>query len=174
MIEKNNLSPVLQEFKEYIDFIKGLWASLSSISVLFPLSNALMEVIPIAQWPDGGFISFSKYLITSITTFICLFLVLWQFGHRQQYHDTKLLNGMVKQAGISISIGLITLVLYLTAHFAVSQDFYFNVLGWESDDMRRIGGDVILLFLYAGFFGFATHSFLLLAMREFLSQKLLN
>lgn len=170
---KDQVKPhsALQEFRDYINFLKGLWASLGSASVLFPLSNGLAEIIPVGFWPDGGFVAFPKSLITTVTTFICLFLVLWHFGRRRQYQSTAQLNGMVTQAAIAIAISLLFLILYLTAHFAVSQGFYFDVLGWESDDLRRVCGDAILLLLYACFFGFATRSFLLLALREFLGQK---
>ena len=172
MNEDKAIASTLQEFREYLDFLKGMWASLGSVSVLFPMSNALAEVIPIGLWPDGGFVSFQKSLITSVTTFICIFLVVWQFGHRGRYRFVEELDGMTTKAGISIAISLAALTLYLVGHFAVSQDFYFDILGWESDDMRRVGGDAVLLLLYAGFFGFATRSFLLLALREFLAHKL--
>jgi hypothetical protein len=171
---KNQIRPgsALQEFRDYLEFLKGLWAALGSASVLFPLSNGLAGVIPIGLWPDGGFVAFPKSLITTVTTFICLFLVLWHFGRRRQYQSIAKLNAMVTQAAFSIAISLVFLIIYLAAHFAVSQGVYFNVLGWESDDLRRIFGDAILLLLYANFFGFATRAFLLLALREFLGQKL--
>lgn len=172
MNDQVDAGSALQEFKEYLEFLKGLWASLGSASILFPLSNALAEVIPIGLWPDGGFVAFPKSLITTVTTFICLFLVLWHFGRRHQYLSRAKLNGLVAQAAIAIAISMVFLMLYLAAHFAVSQGFYFDVLGWESDDLRRIFGDAILLLLYVNFFGFATRSFLLLALREFLGQKL--
>ena len=49
--------------------------------------------------------------------------------------------------------------------------FYFRVLGWESDDLRRIAGDLVLLITYSSFFALVTQAFLVLGLREYLRAK---
>jgi hypothetical protein len=53
-------------------------------------------------------------------------------------------------------------------HYAISHDFYFNVLGWKSEDIRRMAGDLILLIAYVSFFVCVTRAFLALGLREYL------
>jgi len=68
----------------------------------------------------------------------------------------------------SFVAGVAALMVYLLGHYAISHDFYFLVLGWESDDLRRIAGDLVLVLAYGGFFVFVTRAFLALGLREYL------
>lgn len=61
--------------------------------------------------------------------------------------------------------------LYMGGHYAITHDFYFAVLGWESDDLRRIFGDLVLLIAYGSFFTCVTRAFLELGLREYLRRK---
>jgi hypothetical protein len=63
-------------------------------------------------------------------------------------------------------------MVYLAGHYAISNDFYFRILGWESDDLRRIAGDLVLVIAYGGFFASVTRAFLALGLREYLRGKL--
>jgi hypothetical protein len=45
------------------------------------------------------------------------------------------------------------------------------VLGWESDDLQRVLGDIVLLVAYSAFFGFMTRAFMLIGMLEYFSER---
>jgi hypothetical protein len=161
--------PVLEEFQQFLKFLQSLWAILAGVSVSFPLSNALTRVIPLAQWSEGGFAYFSPALVSIISTLACLFIILWTFGHRHQFGKKR--RRMQKHAVLSFILGIIAIILYLVAHHAIANDFYFNVLGWESDDFRRLAGDVLLLVAYSAFFVLMTQAFMLLGMLEYFGRK---
>jgi len=68
----------------------------------------------------------------------------------------------------SFALGAVALMVYLAGHYTISHDFYFRIFNWESDDLRRIVGDVVLIIAYGGFFVFMTRAFLALGLREYL------
>jgi hypothetical protein len=162
-------TPVLEEFQQFLKFLQSLWAMLAGVSVLFPLSNALTRVIPLAQWSEGGFAYFSPALVSIISTVACLFIILWTFGHRHQSGRKR--PRMQKHAVLSFTSGGIAIILYLVVYHAIANDFYFNVLGWESGDFRRVAGDVLLLVAYSAFFVLMTRAFMLLGMVEYFGRK---
>lgn len=164
-------TPFIKELKEFIGFLQNLWAILAGISVLFPFSNVFAQIIPLAQWGEGGFAYLSPPLVTAISTVACVFVILWTFGRRQQFTRARKRKSIQKQAGISFALGVAALVVYLTGHYAVAHDFYWNVLQWESDDFRRMLGDIVLLLAYSVFFVLVTKAFLLLGMMEYFGQK---
>jgi len=159
------------EFRQFVDFVQNLWAALAGVSALFPLSNTLTQVVPLAQWPDGGFGYFSPPVITGVTTLASLFVMLWVFGKREKIVEPKAWDALPMQAVRSFVLGVVALLAYLAGYSLITNDFYFSVLGWESDDMRRISGDLVLLSAYVGFFALVTRAFLLLGLREFLRGK---
>lgn len=165
-------SPVLRELAAFLEFLHGLWAALASVSILFPLSNALIDIIPQDIWPDGGFVYFPPPLVTIVTTIACLFVVLWTFGQRRQYRNEQELDVLPKRAGVSFAAGVAALVFYLVCYFVAREGFYFDVLGWESDDLRRIAGDAVLTLAYAAFFVLVTRAFLLLGLREYVRERI--
>ncbi len=168
MTAQSEPRPAIGEFKQFVDFLQNLWAALAGVSVLFPLSNTLTQVIPLAQWPDGGFGYLSPPGMTGVTTLASLFVVLWVFGKREKFLDRKASDALPIQAVRSFVLGIVALLTYLAGYALIANDFYFSVLGWESNDMRRILGDLVLLSAYAGFFVLVTRAFLLLGLREFL------
>ena len=155
----------LEEFKQFLQFLQNLWAILAGVSVLFPLSNALTKIIPLEQWPEGGLAYFPPQLLSIVSSLACFFLLLWRFGHRYQLEGRR--RQIQKKAGLSFVIGLIALILYLTVHFAIANGFYDIVVRWESDDFRRVIGDIILLVVYSAFFVLITQAFVLLGMLEY-------
>lgn len=162
----------LQEFKEFLQFLQSLWTLLAGISVLFPLfplSDVLAKVIPLARWPEGGLAYFSPQLLSIVSSLACLFLLLWMFGHRYQLERRRIKTQ--KKAGFSFAVGLIALIIYLTVYFAIANDFYYDVLKWESDDLRRVLGDIVLLIAYSAFFVLMTQAFMLLGMLEYFGRK---
>lgn len=158
-------TPVLGELRQFLEFLRNLWAMLAGISVLFPLSNVLVQVVPLARWTDGGLVYLPPPLVAALSTLACGFVVLTTFGRRREVADTR--RRMRRQAGLSFVGGIAALAVYLTGHYAVANDVYFLALGWESGDLRRLAGDLILLAAYAAFFCLVTRAFMLLGLIEF-------
>jgi len=171
---KTSNNGFLEVLREFIAFLQSLWGILAGISVFFPLSNVLVKVIPVGEWyEEGGFGYFSYELVTTIASLITLFIVLCTFGQRHNYefkaqNEIRLIQ---KQAWLSFAVGLLVLVIYLIATFAIMNDFYYKVLGWQSDDFRWLLGDVFLLFFYSTFFAMMTRAFMLLGMIEFFGKE---
>jgi len=168
MRSSQDTARVLQEFKDFVEFLQHLWAILAGVSVLFPLSNTFVRIIPLAQWSDGGFAYLSPALVSGLATLACLFIVLWTFGRREEMRARRAWTSLHQQAARSFALGSAALIVYLVGHYAISHDFYFQVLGWQSDDLRRIAGDLVLVVAYGGFFVFVTQAFLALGLREYL------
>jgi hypothetical protein len=164
-------SVVLEEFKEFVEFLQHLWAMLAGVSVLFPLSNTFARIIPLAQWSEGGLAYLSPALVSGCATLACVFMVLWTFGQREEMRLPRAWSSLPQRAVRSGVWGAVALIVYLAGHYAISNDFYFRILGWESDDLRRIAGDLVLVIAYGGFFVFVTRAFLVLGLREFLKGK---
>lgn len=161
----------IDERKQFTKFFQSLWATLAGISVLFPISNVLAKVIPLAQWPQGGFAYFNPTLVTAISTMTCLFIILSTFGRRQQFAYAKRRRLIKRESALSFVVGAIGLIVYLIGHFAVAQDFYYIVFYWASTDLRRVFGDLLLLIAYCVFFAFMTRAFMLLGMLEYYGSK---
>jgi hypothetical protein len=159
----------IEEFKQFLQFLQNLWSVLAGISVLFPLSNALAKIIPLSPWPEGGLVYFSPELVSIISSLACLFIILYTFGHRHQIG--RRLRPIQKKAGLSFLVGVIALIIYLIVYLAVANDFWFNVLGVESGDFRRVSGDIVLLIVYSLFFVLMTRAFMLLGMLEYFGRE---
>lgn len=159
----------LKELKDFLQFLQSLWTILAGASVLFPLSNALAEIIPLARWPEGALAYFSPQLLSIVSSLACLFLLLWMFGHRYQLEKKRIKTQ--KKAGLSFAVGSIALIIYLTVYFAIANDFYYDVLKWESGDLRRVLGDIVLLIAYSAFFVLMTQAFMLLGLLEYFGRK---
>lgn len=161
----------LKEFKDFIAFLQNLWGILAGISVLFPLSNAFLKIIPLEVLDeDGLLVFFSPHLFTTIATLVSLFLILWTFGQRSKIKSSAGRAKTQWQAWLSFGVGISSLVIYIVIYFLISNIAY-DVLGWESDDVRRLVGEVILLIFYCLFFSLMTRAFMLLGMVEFFRPK---
>ena len=144
------------------------------MSILFPLSNVFAQLIPVAQWSEGGFVRLAPPLVTAVATVATvasLFVLLWTYGHRDRLAQHGARRRARRQAGAAFGLGLVALGAYLALQFAVKEDFYFRVLGWHSDDLRRLLGDLVLLLAYSLFFALLTRAFVLLGMIEYFEQR---
>jgi hypothetical protein len=157
----------LKELRNFLRFYRNLWTILAGVSVFFPFSNILMKVIPLSRGDDGGWAYLSPHLVTVIVTVACLFVILSTFVQRKQYEAQKLRRSTQKKAILSFGIGTIALLIYLTLYYFVTEGFYWEVLGWESADARRILGDIALLLTYSAFFVLVTRAFMLLGLLEY-------
>ena len=175
MTNSNNETPALQEFKEFVSFLKNLWGILAGITVVFPLSNVLTKVIPLQKWAGdtgtGAFYVLSPTLVSVVATLCALFIILWIFINRSNF--SKKTAGLNQRKALrSFLIGIFCLIGYLVVYFLISEyEFFWSQFNWTGDDPRRILGDFILLFLFCGFFALVTRSFVLLGMIEFFARK---
>lgn len=159
------------EIQQFTRFLQSLWAILAGISALFPLSNVLAKVIPLAQLPEGGFAYFNATLVTALSTVTCLFMILWTFGRRQQFANAARRRLIRRESALSVVAAAVGLIVYLIGHYAVIRDFYYIVFNWSSTDMRLVFGDLLLLIAYCAFFAFMTRAFMLLGMLEYYGSK---
>jgi hypothetical protein len=161
----------IDELKQFTKFLQSLWGTLAGISVLFPLSNALTKVIPLAQWPEGGFVYFNPTLVTAISTVTCLFIIIWTFGRRLQFANAKRRRLIRRESAVSFVVGGIGLSVYLIGHYAVVQNFYYTVFNWVTGDPQRVFGDLLVLIAYCVFFAFMTRACMLLGMLEYYGSE---
>lgn len=97
-----------------------------------------------------------------VTTLACVFVVLWTFGQREMARSWSR-PSVHRRAWRTLAAGLICLLLYVAVYLAAANDFYWSALRWESGDLRRMLGDMVVLVLYAASFSLLTRSFVLVA-----------
>jgi hypothetical protein len=171
----DNGTAFLKEFKDFISFLKNLWGILAGISVIFPLSNVLIKALPLQKWQGeagtGALYNFSPSLVSVVASLVALFIILWTFVQR---HKIKMIksNLILRKAGLLFLIGIFALIIYLLIYSLISDyEIFWSWFNWESDDPRRLVGDVILLVFYCVFFAAITRAFVLLGLSEFLGMK---
>lgn len=152
------------------DFVRWVLTVVSILSTLFPLFNTISKPIPLENWPEGGFAYFLPEYTTYAAMFTCVFFLLSTFSQRTQIklqHRTVTLD----QAFKSFVCSFAALLIYFLLHTAISYNFYYTVLHWESGDIRRLLGDVVLLITYSTFFAMFTRTFTLLSLIEYGMSK---
>ena len=171
----NNGTAFLNQFKDFISFLKNLWGILAGISVIFPLSNVLIKVIPLQKWEGdagtGALYNYSPSLVSVVASLIALFIILWTFIQRSKIKMMKS-NFILRKAGLLFLFGIFALIIYLLVYSLISDyEIFWTWFSWESDDPRRLIGDVVLLVFYCLFFAAMTRTFILLGLSEFLSLR---
>ncbi len=164
-------APFLQEFRDFLEFLRSLWGILAGISVFFPLSNVLVKVIPLESIDrDGTIVNFSPYLITTISTLTTLFIIFWTFSRRDALKANRGRPGVQRKSLISFGLGFLALIIYLIGYI-ITGSWAFPVWGLQSDDPRHLFYEVPLLVIYCAFFALITRAFVLLGMIEFYSAN---
>jgi len=159
----------LEQLRNFLKFVSNLWGILGGISLLFPLSNVLVRAIPLAMWDEGALAFLSPDLVTTVSTLVAIFAIFWTYGQRDSFEDNA--ARARRNAFLSFALGLGALLLYVVAYTLLKNDFHYSVMGWTSDDGRRVLFDLLLLVLYSGFFGLMTRSFMLLASVEYFRRE---
>lgn len=170
-VDNFNLSAsFLNEFRDFLEFLKSLWGILTGISVLFPLSNAIVEVIPIGNFHSDfyGLYFFSSQLITSIATLSTLFFILFIFGQRENIAIDEKRELHQKRARFIFLSSFVTLLAYLGLHFTRLEMFIGQELRIESILIIR---DILLLLTYSSFFSLVTMAFMILGMIEYYKKN---
>lgn len=171
MSQSDRGTQFLDEFKEFLAFLKNLWGVLAGVSVLFPMSNVLAKIVPLQPFEHGGaFAKITPSLVTTLATISTLFLILWTFGHRSKFKAQPQRRTIQRQAVISFMAGLLALVLYLVG-YSVTLANAFDVWGWASEDPRHLLAEIPLLVTYVASFALVTRAFVLLGMMEFFSTE---
>jgi hypothetical protein len=162
----------IDEFTDFVKFLQTLWGILAGISVLFPLSNVLLKIIPMGNIyddPPGGLAYLNPTLITTLSTIATLFVILVTFRQRSNLRTRKQQNTLQQQAWIAFGAGVLGLLLYLIVYFSIYPAFYGPFQIWGGDP-RRLIGDFLLLVLYGAFFALLTRAFVLLGMLEYFTK----
>lgn len=172
----NQGKTVLEDFRAFLSFLQSLWGILTSISVLFPLSNAFTEVIPLGKYgEDGGLVYFSPHLVTAVATLTALFTILWTFGQRYKIRAHRESRLITRKAWFSFAIGLLALVIYLVVNLLAEGAIWYVLFEWTQGELRRticeLVADIALLLSYSAFFALMTRAFMLLGMIEFFARE---
>lgn len=176
MVPPNQHKGFLNEFRAFLGFLRNLWGILSGVSLFFPLSNVLFKVMPMRSTqddPSGGWSYISPGLVTSLTTMITLFILLWTFGQRRIFSNPAEMDSISRRAWVALTIGLLSLIIYLGLHTTI-YELVYRPLGVTHGDPGAFVGDVFLLLSYAGFFALVTRAFVLLGMKEYLIDDTLR
>jgi len=171
MSTSNKGAAFFKELRDFILFIQNLWGSLAGISVLFPLSNVFVMIIPLQIFEeDGVYVHLSPSLITAIATLVSLFVILSTFTNRSTFKEQRKRREIQRQAWISFVVGILALVIYLAIYVATFE-YAWSEWGWESGDPRKLFAEVPLLIAYSTFFAMMTRAFMLLGMIEFFGKE---
>ncbi len=162
----------LGEFTDFVKFLQTLWGILAGISVLFPLSNVLVKLIPmnnIYDVPPGGLSNSSPALITTLATVATLFVILVTFRQRSELRTRKQRDAIQRQAWIAFGVGFLGLLLYFIVYFGM-YPVVFVPLHINGDDPLWLIADFLLLIAYGVFFAMITRAFMLLGMLEYFGK----
>jgi Skp family chaperone for outer membrane proteins len=106
---------LLRDVRQFIRFLSGLWGMLSSLTLLFPLSNVLLEVLP----ADETQLS----IYTALTTMSCCFTVLYMYIARHRLIRLRIMNSAKYDGRLVWTFigGLCASLIYLLVHFWYGQ-----------------------------------------------------
>jgi hypothetical protein len=158
----------LRELAAFLDFLRHLWGILAGVSVLFPLSNTLLKVIPLGDYHAGTgvFDQIAPPVTTTLSTVVTLFVVLTTFEGRRRARGAPGRRAALRHAWWSFAAGLAALLGYLALHQVYAMSAW-DPWGWGSGDPRKLFAEVPLTLLYAALFALLTRAFMLLGLLEF-------
>ena len=162
----------LREFQSFLTFLGTLWGLLAGISVFFPLSNVLLEAVPMRPYgEDGGVYNhIPPPLIVGLATVVTMFILLRTFLDRVRFRNPHVAQSAVRQAWISIALGISALLGYLVLH-QVYLEYAWPEWNWGSDDPRKLLVEVPLTLAFIAFFSLVTRAFVLLGMIEYFRDE---
>jgi hypothetical protein len=127
--------------------------------VFLPFVSASLRILPLALWSQGGALAYlPPLLLTAVATLECLLFLLWTLGRRDPFAVRQASSPLLIQAIKSSVIGGVALIAYMVAYHEIKHDFYYRVLGWDSEERWRGAGDLLLLILYTSVFVSVTRS----------------
>lgn len=161
----------LDEFEAFTEFLRHLWGILAEVSVLFPLSNLLFDVIPTdeeALWALAT-VTDHEVLLGAVATVGSLFVILWTFGQRYRFEGWRR-RRVQRRAWLTFGGAVALLLVYLFLYALALGGDEGVIIGQaeSSSDVRYLLFQLAMLLVYAGFFSLTTRSFVLLGLVEFL------
>ena len=157
---------VLDELREFLAFLASLWGILAAVSVFFPLSNLLTEVVPLGDL-DKPFHDLSPALVAVLTTLTCIFLTFATFGRRVEFADGPRRKKYARSARLSFPAALILLAFYVL----LPHSLYETLISGRGTAGGVALYDGLLAALYITSFALITRAFLLLAMLEYFPEQ---
>jgi hypothetical protein len=160
----------LKDLKHFVSFLRNLWGIFAVLSILFPIINVLIKIIPLHSFTESGvLVWFSPELFTTIAVLLSISTILAMYNSRsnfvKQANLDRLHNLSLKSFGIGVTVLLIYLALYFFLRSNSPAEFLSN-----SVDIRRLLLESLLLCLYSGSFAMITRGFALLATGEFFNR----
>jgi hypothetical protein len=155
----------LVELRAFLSFLHGLWGVLSSVSLLFPLSNLFFDVLPVSKF-ELPFVRLSSQAVTTLATLTCLFAVLASFARRRDFHAAAARRRFARVARVSFAVAVAACVAYLLGYSLL----YNGKLELNSEP-AKLAWDAAFAALYVLFFALTTRAFLLLAMLEYFPEQ---
>jgi hypothetical protein len=156
--EKEQGTTFLDQFRDFLRFLQGLWGLLGSISVFFPLSNFFTKI----YLNDGNYRKLSPDLITALAVLITLFVILDTFSKRALISSTDLRV----QARKTFAFGILMLVIYIGLYEVPRYGWF----GWQSEDWKHLLFEVPMMLCYCAFFASITKAFMLMGMLEYFKK----
>jgi len=157
----------LDELREFLAFLASLWGILAAVSVFFPLSNLLTEVVPLNRSGDP-FQNLSPALVAVLTTLTCIFLTFATFGRRVQFADAPRRKQYARSARLSFPLALVLLALYVLLPPSLYEVLITDQGGSAAGTALYDG---LMAALYIASFALITRAFLLLAMLEYFPEQ---
>jgi hypothetical protein len=165
------MSTAVGELRRFVTFLGTFWGVLAGTAMLFPLANTFVGAIPIGKWdryrPQGGLVYIPPEIVAATATLGACFTILWLFNHRHEFRAGIDRSVVRRRALVSFGVAVGALALYLVVTVLIFEGLYWRVLQWTGDNPLRIGGDLVLLLSYVGFFVLTTRAFVLLGMLEY-------
>lgn len=162
-------SDYLDELRAFIAFLSSVWGLLGGLSTVFPLSNTIIEVVPLGPpdatpWLGPKFVD--PALISALATLGCIYVVFYSFAQRQVIQNIHR-RRIRTMATRSFVLGVIVLALYLADFYVVPNYIQRGSLLAPTDPVLFVY-DIGLVAFYGGAFMLYTRAFVLLGIMEYL------
>jgi hypothetical protein len=157
----------LVELREFLRFLTSLWGLLAGISLLFPLSNLLVDVIPVA---DGGrpFQNLAPQIVTALSTVTCVFVTFATFARRDEFAVPHHRSRLVRSSKLSFTLGAAALAVYVLT----TNGMYRLLVTQASENEFGVAiYDGMFAAMYIAFFALLTRAFLILAVLEYAARS---
>jgi hypothetical protein len=146
-----------------IAYLSSLWGLTSGISLLFPLSNVLLKVVPASVFLETNARTIvTPGVLNALATITSLFSLLLVISVRREIAK----SGIYKLRAWSI-VGFIAAMLLLLFYIAVAHDYPLPTTSLE----RRTNFELFAFVAYPSVFALLTASFTALGLREFLLEE---
>lgn len=162
----------LAELREFLGFLRSLWGLLAGVSVLFPLSNLLAEVVPIDE-EGRPFTQLDPATLTAITMVTCIFITFATFHRREDFAGDANRRRHARTSRIAFTVALAAGAVYLFCRtFAYDNIIELDTTPQYADFLWKTAiYEGVFAALYVVFFALLTWAFLLLALDEYQREK---